>query len=155
MSIMLSMKRLKEKHCVLTRTKNILCFLVCDDAMTHSRKGKTVMTDKERYESVRHCKWVDEVIEAAPWVVDREFLDKHKVKKKKSKVRKTTTKKGSPQEQGRDKDKKADILRINVVSPPSRTSTKKKDNRERRKKTYLRASKRGGIEPRWWTIGGN
>ncbi|KAG0327704.1 hypothetical protein BG000_000837 [Podila horticola] len=37
------------------------------------------MTDKERYESVRHCKWVDEVIEAAPWVVDREFLDKHKI----------------------------------------------------------------------------
>ncbi|KAF9439139.1 hypothetical protein BGZ76_010732 [Entomortierella beljakovae] len=60
---------------------------VCDDALTHSRKGKTVMTDKERYESVRHCKWVDEVIEAAPWAVDRAFLDKHKeqeVKLKKS-----------------------------------------------------------------------
>ncbi|KAG0004713.1 choline-phosphate cytidylyltransferase [Entomortierella chlamydospora] len=52
---------------------------VCDDTMTHSRKGKTVMTDKERYESVRHCKWVDEVIEAAPWVVDQAFLDKHKI----------------------------------------------------------------------------
>ncbi|KAF9380485.1 T-complex protein 1 subunit alpha, partial [Podila verticillata] len=52
---------------------------VCDDAMTHSRKGKTVMTDKERYESVRHCKWVDEVVEAAPWVVDQAFLDKHKI----------------------------------------------------------------------------
>ncbi|KAF9406762.1 hypothetical protein BGZ94_002971 [Podila epigama] len=47
--------------------------------MTHSRKGKTVMTDKERYESVRHCKWVDEVIESAPWVVDQAFLDKHKI----------------------------------------------------------------------------
>ncbi|KAF9575101.1 hypothetical protein EC968_004326 [Mortierella alpina] len=52
---------------------------VCDDKMTHSRKGKTVMTDKERYESVRHCKWVDEVIESAPWVVDQAFLDKHKI----------------------------------------------------------------------------
>ena len=47
--------------------------------MTHSRKGKTVMTDKERYESVRHCKWVDEVVEAAPWTVDQAFLDKHQV----------------------------------------------------------------------------
>jgi len=47
--------------------------------MTHSRKGKTVMTDKERYESVRHCKWVDEVVESAPWTVDQAFLDKHKV----------------------------------------------------------------------------
>ncbi|KAF9178026.1 hypothetical protein BGZ51_008014 [Haplosporangium sp. Z 767] len=52
---------------------------VCDDKMTHSHKGKTVMTDKERYESVRHCKWVDEVIESAPWVVDQAFLDKHKI----------------------------------------------------------------------------
>ncbi|KAG0205508.1 choline-phosphate cytidylyltransferase [Mortierella sp. GBA30] len=52
---------------------------VCDDKMTHSRKGKTVMTDKERYESVRHCKWVDEVVESAPWVVDQAFLNKHKI----------------------------------------------------------------------------
>ncbi|KAF9138047.1 hypothetical protein BGX30_009643 [Mortierella sp. GBA39] len=52
---------------------------VCDDQMTHSRKGKTVMTDKERYESVRHCKWVDEVVESAPWFVDQAFLDKHKI----------------------------------------------------------------------------
>ncbi|KAF9199249.1 choline-phosphate cytidylyltransferase [Haplosporangium sp. Z 27] len=52
---------------------------VCDDKLTHSRKGKTVMTDKERYESVRHCKWVDEVVESAPWVVDQAFLDKHQI----------------------------------------------------------------------------
>jgi hypothetical protein len=37
------------------------------------------MTDTERYESVRHCKWVDEVIEAAPWFVTQEFLDEHKI----------------------------------------------------------------------------
>ncbi|KAG0353816.1 hypothetical protein BC939DRAFT_437579 [Gamsiella multidivaricata] len=52
---------------------------VCDDIQTHRRKGKTVMTDKERYESLRHCKWVDEVIEAAPWIVDQAFLDEHKI----------------------------------------------------------------------------
>ncbi|KAI8356834.1 hypothetical protein B0O80DRAFT_384425 [Mortierella sp. GBAus27b] len=52
---------------------------VCNDASTHSRKGKTVMTDKERYESLRHCKWVDEVIEDAPWVVDQAFLDQHQI----------------------------------------------------------------------------
>lgn len=37
------------------------------------------MTDKERYESVRHCRWVDEVVEDAPWVLTMEFLMKHKV----------------------------------------------------------------------------
>ncbi|KAK3825751.1 MAG: cytidylyltransferase-domain-containing protein, partial [Benniella sp.] len=52
---------------------------VCNDTLTHNRKGKTVMVDKERYESLRHCKWVDEVIEDAPWVVDQTFLDKHQI----------------------------------------------------------------------------
>ncbi|XP_074296614.1 choline-phosphate cytidylyltransferase 2-like isoform X2 [Silene latifolia] len=49
------------------------------DEITHKFKGKTVMTEAERYESLRHCKWVDEVIPDAPWVVNQEFLDKHKI----------------------------------------------------------------------------
>jgi len=50
---------------------------VCGDAVTHQHKGKTVLTEEERYESVRHCRWADEVIEDAPWVITQEFLDKH------------------------------------------------------------------------------
>ncbi|KAG7392832.1 T-complex protein 1 subunit beta [Phytophthora pseudosyringae] len=51
----------------------------CSDEITHKLKGRTVMTDKERYESLRHCKWVDEVVEDAPWVVTDDFLEKHKI----------------------------------------------------------------------------
>ncbi|KAH6785243.1 phosphorylcholine cytidylyltransferase [Perilla frutescens var. hirtella] len=51
----------------------------CNDEVTHKYKGKTVMTESERYESLRHCKWVDEVIPDAPWVIDQEFLDKHQI----------------------------------------------------------------------------
>ncbi|XP_030456046.1 choline-phosphate cytidylyltransferase 2 [Syzygium oleosum] len=51
----------------------------CNDEITHKFKGKTVMTEEERYESLRHCKWVDEVIPDAPWVVTKEFLDKHNI----------------------------------------------------------------------------
>ncbi|KAK3189015.1 hypothetical protein Dsin_028576 [Dipteronia sinensis] len=50
-----------------------------NDEDTHKYKGKTVMTDEERYESLRHCRWVDEVIPDAPWVVTQEFLDKHQI----------------------------------------------------------------------------
>ncbi|XP_009604187.1 choline-phosphate cytidylyltransferase 2 [Nicotiana tabacum] len=51
----------------------------CSDEMTHKYKGRTVMTEEERYESLRHCKWVDEVIPDAPWVISQEFLDKHHI----------------------------------------------------------------------------
>ncbi|KAF5474572.1 hypothetical protein F2P56_006460 [Juglans regia] len=51
----------------------------CNDELTHKYKGKTVMNEKERYESLRHCRWVDEVIPNAPWVLTMEFLDKHQI----------------------------------------------------------------------------
>ncbi|XP_043693962.1 choline-phosphate cytidylyltransferase 2-like isoform X1 [Telopea speciosissima] len=51
----------------------------CNDEVTHRYKGKTVMTEAERYESLRHCRWVDEVIPDAPWVITQEFIDEHKI----------------------------------------------------------------------------
>lgn len=51
----------------------------CNDQLTHSMKGKTVMSDTERYEAIRHCRYVDEVIVDAPWVLSEEFLKQHKI----------------------------------------------------------------------------
>ncbi len=58
-----------------------VCIVVgcCNDELTHKFKGETVMTDLERYENLRHCRWVDEIIPDAPWVVTREFLDAHDI----------------------------------------------------------------------------
>lgn len=39
------------------------------------------MTHAERAESLRHCRWVDEVIENAPWVVTEEYINLHKVRR--------------------------------------------------------------------------
>lgn len=53
--------------------------LVCSDDLTHKFKGFTVMNEAERYEALRHCRYVDEVIRDAPWTLTPEFLEKHKV----------------------------------------------------------------------------
>ncbi|KAI9673269.1 MAG: hypothetical protein M1829_004334 [Trizodia sp. TS-e1964] len=52
---------------------------VTGDKETHQRKGLTVLTGDQRAETVRHCKWVDEVISDCPWIVTPEFLEKHKI----------------------------------------------------------------------------
>jgi len=52
---------------------------VTGDQETHMRKGLTVLSGAERAETVRHCKWVDEVIENCPWIVTPEFLDEHRI----------------------------------------------------------------------------
>lgn len=54
---------------------------VTGDKETHRRKGLTVLSAMERAESVRHCKWVDEVVEDCPWIISDapEFIEKHKI----------------------------------------------------------------------------
>lgn len=53
------------------------CYLivgVCKDIDVSTYKRKTVMSMEERCESIRHCKWVDEVYPNAPWVITEEFM---------------------------------------------------------------------------------
>ena len=60
-------------------TITLLPLAVCNDDLTHSMKGRTVMNETERYEAVRHCRYVDELVTDAPWLLDDDFLEKHKV----------------------------------------------------------------------------
>ncbi|OAF54944.1 hypothetical protein VC83_08565 [Pseudogymnoascus destructans] len=52
---------------------------VTGDKETHKRKGLTVLSGQERAETVRHCKWVDEVIGNCPWIVTPAFLEEHQI----------------------------------------------------------------------------
>ena len=54
-------------------------FSVCNDELTWKMKGRTVMTESERYDAVQHCRYVDEVVTDAPWQIDEDFMQFHKV----------------------------------------------------------------------------
>lgn len=66
-------------HVLLYLLLTFLLFIVCNDYLTNKNKGKTVMNEEERYEAVRHCRYVDEVVKDAPWELTEDFLTKHKV----------------------------------------------------------------------------
>lgn len=71
------MKQLEQAKTALPNT-TLICGLPSDKE-THKHKGLTVLSDKQRAETLRHCRWVDEVIEGAPWSLDEEFLKRHKI----------------------------------------------------------------------------
>ena len=52
---------------------------ICKDEDVWKHKGPTVMTYEERCKCVSHCKWVDEIIYDAPWVIDESFLIKENI----------------------------------------------------------------------------
>jgi len=49
---------------------------ICRDEVVELNKSRPVMTTAERCEAVRHCRWVDEVIPDAPWVLTDEHMRK-------------------------------------------------------------------------------
>lgn len=66
----------------IRQAKELCDYLVVgvhSDADILRHKGPPVMTEQERYRAVRACKWVDEVVEAAPYVTELSVLDTHNI----------------------------------------------------------------------------
>ena len=55
----------------------------CNDEIKQQKGRNATITlhsnDMERFESIRHFRFVDEVIRNAPWVITDEFLEYHKI----------------------------------------------------------------------------
>lgn len=56
---------------------NISLPLTSLKAEISKHKGPPVFTQEERYKMVRAIKWVDEIVEGAPYVTTLETLDKY------------------------------------------------------------------------------
>ena len=56
------------EYCKKVFKYSVLVVGVASDADTAREKGKPVMTEYERSETVKHCKWADEVICPCPWI---------------------------------------------------------------------------------------
>lgn len=70
---------LQLRQCKLAFPSVHLLVGVCSDELVKRYKASPVLTSAERYESVRHCKWVDEVVEDAPWQIDEAFMKEHEI----------------------------------------------------------------------------
>lgn len=70
---------LQLRQCKLFFPQVYLMVGVCSDEVVRKYKASPVLTSAERYESVGNCKWVDEVIEDAPWQIDDAFIEKHNI----------------------------------------------------------------------------
>ena len=72
-------RQLMQAKNIFPKSQVYLLVGCCNDALTRERKGETVMSEDERYEAIRHCRYVDEVVKDAPWVLNDDFLHKHKI----------------------------------------------------------------------------
>ena len=52
---------------------------ICSDAAAQAHKRVPIMTMEERVASVLGCRYVDEVLPDAPWIIDLAWIEKHKI----------------------------------------------------------------------------
>lgn len=52
---------------------------VCSDELVREYKGEVVLDHATRCGTVAACRWVDEVVPEAPWVINAEFIEAHKI----------------------------------------------------------------------------
>ena len=57
---------------------HLLVGICCDEAV-QTYKWKPILSMEERVASVTGCRYVDEVVPDAPWIIGRAWIEKHKI----------------------------------------------------------------------------
>ncbi len=57
---------------------HLLVGICCDEAV-QTYKRKPILNMEERVASVAGCRYVNEVVPDAPWIIDRAWIEKHKI----------------------------------------------------------------------------
>ncbi len=52
---------------------------ICSDETAQANKRIPIMNMEERVASVAGCRYVDEVLPDAPWIIDISWIEKHKI----------------------------------------------------------------------------
>ncbi len=52
---------------------------ICSDEDVQTNKRKPILTMQERVASVTGCRYVDEVVADAPWIIYPAWIEKHKI----------------------------------------------------------------------------
>jgi glycerol-3-phosphate cytidylyltransferase-like family protein len=52
---------------------------VASDELCLAHKSLPALRHAERCESIKHCKWVDEVVPSCPWEITQEFIDEWEI----------------------------------------------------------------------------
>lgn len=54
---------------------------ICADEDVARAKGalRPILSMAERIESLRHCRWVDEIVPNSPWILSETFLEEHRI----------------------------------------------------------------------------
>lgn len=52
---------------------------IFSDQVLREHNCKPSWPEEERYELVRHCRWVDEIVPEAPWELDEDFIRQQRI----------------------------------------------------------------------------
>ena len=52
---------------------------ISNDSDNEKYKTKSILTQDEKYKTIKHCKYVDHILTEIPWIINQDFINKHNI----------------------------------------------------------------------------